>query len=407
MDKKITNIITTQISDSRNNPTLQVEVYVNDIVGVFLVPSGASTGKYEAYELRDDDSGKGAMQMAIKGINEVIKPALIGIDVDNQEFIDKTMINLDGTPQKKVLGGNSTIGVSIACAKAAAKVKNMEVYEYLRTLSSIKPSQTNPWLYFNLINGGKHASTKLAFQEYHIVPQAGTISENVSICKSVQIKLDEIILEKYKGLPKKGDEGGVALSVSDVLEPLVLLKSAVDELGLADNVKFALDVASSSFYDEARGVYTFMDRDWSTDDMIELYTKIINNYPMISIEDPFDEEDYEGFTKLQNLQPNVKLIGDDLTVTNIEKLRVAIDQKSIKGIIIKPNQIGTLTETLLTMKLARENDIDCIVSHRSGETMDDFIGDLAYAFGCFGIKAGALGPKERNIKYDRLIKIEK
>ena len=407
MNTTITDIIATQIQDSRNNPTLKVEVHVGDKVGIFLVPSGASTGKYEACELRDNNTGKGTMQKAINNIDQIIKPALIGIEVSDQEKIDQIMLKLDGTSQKKVLGGNSMIGVSIACAKAAAEVKGQEVFEYLRTIREIKPSHKNPWLYFNLINGGKHAASKLAFQEYHIVPQADTISENVEICKKVQEKLDQIIIEKYHSLPDKGDEGGIALSVSDVTEPLSLLAQAVNSLGLRDKVKFALDVAASSFYDDNRGIYAFMDREWSAVDMMELYKKICSDYPMISIEDPFDEIDYDSFSKLQADLPNVKLIGDDLTVTNIERLKVAIDKESIKGIIIKPNQIGTLTETLSTMKLARDNDIDCIVSHRSGETMDDFIGDLAYAFGCFGIKAGALGPKERNIKYDRLIKIAK
>lgn len=405
MNAKITNITAEQILDSRNNPTLKVSVYVDKIIGTFMVPSGASTGKYEAYELRDNDSGKGAMTKAIYQIENVIKPVLIGLNINEQTLIDQMMINLDNTPQKKILGGNSTIGVSIACAKAAAQINKMEVYEYLRTLSVIKTSNDKPWLYFNLINGGKHASSKLAFQEYHIVPQEKTINANIEICKAIQIKLDEIIIKKYGTLPIKGDEGGVALSIDDVIEPLSLLKKTVNELKYTDKVMFALDVAASSFYNE--GKYTFMNRNWTTSEMIELYTKIVNDYPIISIEDPFNEEDYDAFKQLKKHIPNTKIIGDDLTVTNVNKLKKAISYNSIDGIIIKPNQIGTLTETLVTMKIARENNIDCIVSHRSGETMDDFISDLAYAFGCFAIKAGALGQKERNVKYDRLIKIVK
>lgn len=405
MDKKITDIIAEQIFDSRSNPTLKVSVYVGNITDSFSVPSGASTGKYEAFELRDDKTGKGTMVRAIEEINEVIKNALVGIDVDQQEVIDKKMIELDGTAQKVKLGGNSMIGVSIACAKTAAKINNTETYEYLRTLSDINKSRDKPLLYFNLINGGKHASSSLAFQEYHIVPQRETIENNVQICREVQIKLDEIILKKYGNLPIKGDEGGIALSVDDVIEPLNLLKEAVDGLGYTDSVMFALDVAASSFY--KNNAYTFSNRDWSRDEMIELYKKITTDFPIISIEDPFDEEDYDGFSQLKAAIPNVKIIGDDLTVTNVIKLKEAVDHNCIGGIIIKPNQIGTLTETLATIKLARLDNIDCIVSHRSGETMDDFIADLAYAFGCFGIKAGALGPKERNVKYDRLIKISK
>lgn len=404
MDKKITNITAEQILDSRKNPTLKVSVYVGDVVGSFEVPSGASTGKYEACELRDGESGKSGVMNAVNKINTEIKEALIGIEIDQQKQIDEIMIKLDGTKQKTNLGGNSMIGVSIACAKTAAKVMNMEVFEYLKTLTTIKPSRSQPFLYFNLINGGKHAATRLAFQEFHIVPQVETSEASVEISRKIQTRLDEI-LEKEFGSITKGDEGGVALDVEDILSPLFLMKKAVEEVGCVDKIKYALDVAASSFYDHNNGVYKFMNKEWTRDEMITLYEKICTDFPMISIEDPLDEEDFEGFTELQGKIGDVRLIGDDLTVTNIERLQIAINQKSIKGIIIKPNQIGTLTETLLTMKMARDNDIDCIVSHRSGETMDDFIADLVCAFGCFGIKAGALGPRERDVKYERIIKI--
>lgn len=406
MNKKITNITAIQILDSRKNPTLKVSIHVDNIVESFEVPSGASTGKYEACELRDGESGKSGVQNAVNKINTEIKNALLGIDIDQQKLIDEIMIKLDGTLQKTNLGGNSMIGVSIACAKTAAKVMNMEVYEYLKTLASITPSRKEPFLYFNLINGGKHAATKLAFQEFHIVPQVETSEESVVISQKIQNKLDEI-LEKEFGAITKGDEGGIALDVEDIFTPLKLMKKAVEELGYDDKIKYALDVAASSFYDHKIGIYKFMNKDWTNIDMINLYEKICTDFPMISIEDPFDEEDFESFTKLQEKVKEVRLIGDDLTVTNITRLQRAIDEKSIRGIIIKPNQIGTLSETLDTMKLARLNNIDCIVSHRSGETMDDFIGDLSVAFGCFGIKAGALGPKERNVKYERIIKITK
>jgi len=404
MDKKITNIEAEQIVDSRGNPTLKVSVYVGDIVGAFEVPSGASTGKYEACELRDEESGKSGVLKAIEKILTIIKPALIGIEVDQQNQIDELMIKLDGTKQKTNLGGNSMIGVSIACAKTTAQVLNLEVYQYLKTIISINPSRKEPFLYFNLINGGKHANSSLAFQEFHIVPQVETSRESVEISRKIQTRLDEILEEEF-GAITKGDEGGVALDVSDIFTPLNLMKRATEESGYADKIKYALDVAASSFYDHQIGLYKFMDKDWTKDEMIDLYEKICNNFPMISIEDPLDEEDFDGFAQLQSRIKDIKLIGDDLTVTNIERLQVAIDKESIKGIIIKPNQIGTLTETLGTMKLARDNNIDCIVSHRSGETMDDFIGDLVCAFQCFGIKAGALGPRERNVKYERIIKI--
>lgn len=405
-NKKITNIEAEQILDSRGNPTLKVSVYVGDIMGSFEVPSGASTGKYEACELRDNESGKSGVAKAIGKIKEIIAPALIGIPIDDQKKIDETMLKLDGTPQKTNLGGNSMIGVSIACAKTAAKVLGMETYEYLRNLDKIIPSRTEPFLYFNLINGGKHAKTKLAFQEFHIVPQVDEAAESVEISRNIQKRLDDI-LEKEFGAVTKGDEGGIALDVEEIMTPLNLMTRAVGDLGYEDKVKFALDVAASSFYDHDKKIYEFEGKEWNTDDMIKLYEKICDNYPMISIEDPLDEEDFSGFAKLQEKLIGVRLIGDDLTVTNKERLAQAIKEKSIRGIIIKPNQIGTLSETLETMRLARENNIDCIVSHRSGETMDDFIGDLSCAFGCFGIKAGALGPKERDVKYERIIKINK
>ena len=406
MDKKITNIKAEQILDSRKNPTLKVSVYVGDIVGSFEVPSGASTGKYEACELRDEASGKSGVMNAVNKINTEINEALVGIDVDQQKQIDDIMIKLDGTPQKTNLGGNSTIGVSIACAKTAAKVMNMEVYEYLRTLATITPSRKEPFLCFNLINGGKHAATRLAFQEFHIVPQVETSSESVEISRNIQTKLDDI-LEKEFGAVTKGDEGGVALDVEDVLTPFNLLRKATDELGYTDKIKFALDVASSSFYDNGSGMYKFKNKDWSSDEMINLYIKICNNFPMIFIEDPFDEEDFGSFKKLKENHKGLIVMGDDLTVTNKILLQKAIDLGSINAMIIKPNQIGTLTETLETMKLARENNIELIVSHRSGETDDNFIADLAYAFGCFGLKSGSPIKTERMVKYQRLIDISK
>jgi len=405
MNKKITNILAEQILDSRNNPTLKVSVHVGDIVGIFEVPSGASTGKYEACELRDGESGKSGVLNAVKKINSSIKKALVGQDVDDQKNIDQIMIELDGTEQKTNLGGNSLIGVSIACAKTAAKVLGIEVYEYLRTLESMEPSRKEPFLYFNLINGGKHAKTKLAFQEFHIVPQVETSKESVEMSRNIQNRLNEIIKSDFPGPTTRGDEGGLALDVEDIYTPLNLMKHVVQELGYEGKVKFALDVAASSFFNHEEKVYDLMGKKFSADDMISLYEDICGKFEMVSIEDPLDEEDFDGFTKLQERLGGVKLIGDDLTVTNVKRLQKAIDNKSIKGIIIKPNQIGTLSETIATMKLARGNSIDCIVSHRSGETMDDFIGDLSCAFGCFGIKAGALGPRERNVKYERIIKI--
>lgn len=407
MDLKIKDIKAVEILDSRNNPTLKVSVFVGDVCGSFEVPSGASTGVHEAYELRDDNTNKGHVQNAVEKIDKIIKPALIGVDVSDQHLIDNIMIKLDGTYQKKNLGGNSLIGVSIACAKAASLVKNIPLDQYLKNLREIKPSQKNPWLYFNLINGGKHAKSEIAFQEYHIVPQANSIEENVYICKEIEKKLEEIIKNKYSNPVTKGDEGGFAIPSDDIIEPLRLLREAVIALGLQDKIKYALDVAASSFYDSDTKMYKLMGKYLDTKEMTSLYQDIIKEFPIISIEDPFDEESFEDFKNLKIQSNGVIIIGDDLTVTNKDRLKEALKKESINGIIIKPNQVGTLTETLDTMQFARENDIKCVVSHRSGETMDDFIADLSYAFGCFGIKSGALGPKERNVKYEKLINISK
>jgi len=407
MNKGITDIKAEQILDSKKNPTLKVSVFVENIVGSFEVPSGAPRNKYEAHELRDGEDNKSGLSKAIYQIENTIKPALLGIDITSQFEIDKIMLDLDGTKQKTILGGNSMIGVSIAVAKTAAMIEKMETFEYLHTLKKIKPSRLIPYLYFNLISGGKHSSTKLAFQEYHVVPQCNSIQESIDMCKNIQSKLEGLLKEEFGELQTKSDEGVMLLPAEDVILPLGMLKKVVDDLGYTDKIKFALDVRASSFYNFKHDTYKFMDKDWTSDELLDLYRQVDLEFPIISIEDPFDEEDFNSFSKLQEIFSDVKVIGDNLTVTNIDRLEKAIKQKSIRGIIIKPNQIGTLSETLETMKLARDNDIDCIISHRSGETIDDFISDLAYAFGCFGIKAGALGTKERDVKYERLIKIAK
>jgi len=406
---KITKIIGEEIKDSRGNPTVKVTVWAGDISDSFSVPSGASTGAHEAHELRDLD-GKG-VGGAIDKINNVITPALIGQDVLNQKEIDRIMIELDGTLNKDNLGGNSMIGVSIACAKVAAKVSGVEVFEHLRTLAEIKPSRRTPHLYMNLVNGGKHAKNDLAFQEYHIVPETEDVEEAVKIGIAIQNTLKELILKDLgEDSVLLGDEGGFAPKISDIKQPLFYLRNAIKQNDLEGKVRLALDVAATSFYkNPARhggGVYEIDGKDISKEELLNIYNSLDEEFNLLSIEDPFEEEDFESFSKLKE-NNNIKVVGDDLTVTNKILLQEAIEKNSINAMIIKPNQIGTLTETLDTMKLARENDIELIVSHRSGETDDDFIADLAYAFGCFGLKAGAPLKPERKAKYDRLIEISK
>ena len=403
-NSNITKILAEEVKDSRGNPTLLVSVWVGKKVGSFSVPSGASTGAHEAHELRDAD-GKG-VQNAITKINSVVAKALIGQDVLNQNKIDKIIIELDGTSNKDNLGGNSMIGVSIAVAKVAAKVEGIELYEHLRTLSEIKPSCHVPHLYMNLINGGKHAKNNLAFQEYHVVTNTDDIMEAVDIGIKIQDSLKDYITEELgEDSLVLGDEGGYAPEITEVRKPLEYLRRAIKENNLENKVRLALDVASSSFFND--GFYKVNGKDISKEELMHIYSSLTKEFNLISIEDPFDEEDFESFRKLKEREEGLIVVGDDLTVTNKVLLQEAINKKSISGMIIKPNQIGTLSETLETMRLARENDIELIVSHRSGETDDDFIADLAFAFNCFGLKSGSPIKPERMVKYQRLINILK
>lgn len=398
----ISQIKAEEIKDSKGNPTIKVTAWAGADSCSFSVPSGASTGVHEAHELRDDD-GKG-VQNAIKKVNEIIAPALIGKNVLNQKEIDRMMIELDGTENKDNLGGNSMIGVSIACAKVAAKVSRLEVFQYLRNQKEIKPSRKTPYLLMNLLEGGKHTSGSLSFQEYLIVPDTEDVREAVQIGIRISDSLKEIISKKMgKESVVFGDEGGFALRVNDVREPLLYLSEAISRNTLQDKVKISLDVAASSFFQN--NSYKVNGNNISKMELLGVYNSLVKEFNLLSIEDPFEEEDFENFSELKDKNKNLLVVGDDLTVSNKILLKKAIEKNSINAMIIKPNQIGTLTETLETMHLARENNIELIVSHRGEETDDDFIADLAYAFGCFGLKAGAPVKPERMVKYVRLIKI--
>lgn len=409
----ITKIQAEEIKDSRGNLTIKVTVFAcpseasakagaGDMFDSFSVPSGASTGTHEAHELRDED-GKG-VKNAIAKVDNIIAPALIGQDVLNQKEIDKILLRLDGTSTKDNLGGNSMIGVSVACAKLAAKVSGVEVFEYLRTLAEIKPSRSTPYLYMNLLEGGKHTHNGLAFQEYHIVPHTDNAKEAIEMALKIQKTLKEII-KKDLGNESivMGDEGGFAPETTDIRKPLEYLKEAITQNNLAEKVCLALDVAASSFYRD--GQYGVDGKNLSKEELMNIYDSLIDEFDLLSIEDPFEEEDFKSFKEMKERNDDFYVVGDDLTVTNPSLLQKAIQDNSINAMIIKPNQIGTLSETLETMKLARDNNIELIVSHRGEETDDDFIADLAYAFGCFGLKAGAPTKPERMVKYERLIKI--
>jgi len=404
MNTKITKIAGEKILDSRGNTTVRVTVDTNSGTGSFAVPSGASTGAFEANENKD-------INQVIQNIQNLIAPQLIGIEATEQEEIDKIMLELDGTANKSKLSGNAIIGVSVAAAKAVARSLGQELFEYLRSLAQIKPSRPTPYLFMNLINGGKHAHSKLPFQEYHIVPQTDSIEESldmgIKIFKSLRERIDKEMSPSFSNV---GDEGGATVDIgttvetNDVFIPLKLLTETISQLSLTDKVRIAMDVAASSFFNN--GNY-MIGGNITPDQLYGIYKQIFTEFDIISIEDPFNEEDFTNFAKIHAEYPDKFIVGDDLTVTNVERLTMAINNKSINAIIIKPNQVGTLTETLNTMKMARENNIECIVSHRSGETEDDFIADLAYAFGCFGLKSGAPNRGERVVKYNRLAHISK
>ncbi|MCX6756623.1 MAG: phosphopyruvate hydratase [Candidatus Nomurabacteria bacterium] len=403
----IKNVKAEIINDSRNVPTLSVSVTTDSgFTGVCMVPSGASTGKYEAFELRDDGTSKGSVTKAQVIVNTKINEALIGFDIYKQREIDDLLIKLDGTDNKTNLGGNSLLGVSVACAKAAAKALDKEFYEYLQTLREVSSNITCPKLYFNLINGGKHANTSLAFQEYHLVPQVESVVESLEIAQKVQDALGALILEKY-GEVARGDEGGYAIPTENIREPLEILSQAVEVCGVSDKVMFALDVAASSFHNDSNQLYKIGNEEHTKEELKDTYISLSGDFPLISIEDPFHEEDFESFAELQAVLPSVVIVGDDLTVTNVKRVEKAISMASITGMIIKPNQIGTLSETIDTITFAQKNGIKCIVSHRSGETMDDMIADITVAFKTFGIKSGARGPEVREVKYRRLSAIQK
>ena len=403
---KITDITAQEIKDSRTNPTLSVTVICEDgSQGTFDVPSGASTGATEACELRDGPESYAHVQHAIDHVTGEIKTALVGREVTNQRDLDETMLALDGTPQKSRLGGNAIIGVSVAACKAAAKSEQKELFSYLKYLSLIPVSHhTAPYLFMNLVNGGKHAKSALAFQEYMIVPQTENLQDAYDIGLEVMHLVDQTIIERY-GQEKfvVGDEGGVALDVPNVEVPLQILSEIRDSHLFKAPFSIALDIAATSFF--ANGLYQLGDESIDKEAFSTKLVKFAADYKLISIEDPFEETDSASFHLLKEQLPNVKIVGDDLTTTNATRIKDAIASDSISAVIIKPNQVGTVTETLDAMLMAREKGIDCIVSHRSGETHDTFIADLAFAFGTFGIKVGAPRKPERLAKIERLIQL--
>lgn len=402
---KIKDIIAREILDSRGNPTVEATVILeNNIEATASVPSGASTGEREALELRDNDNrymGKGVLK-AVNNVNKIIKPALLGLDVNNQELIDKTMIELDGTQTKSNLGANAILSVSMAALKAASKVNNQELYEYIgRGKKLPKPMM-------NILNGGMHADNGLDFQEFMIIPNAKNIKERIRIGSEVFHNLKQVLKEEGYNT-NVGDEGGFAPNFKTNKDALDSVIKAIIRAGYipGKDVNLALDVAASEFYQN--GYYNLKgeNKNLTTDELIEYYEELIQNYPIISIEDPVDQNDWEGFTKItERLGNKIQLVGDDLFVTNKKYLKEGIDKKAGNAILLKVNQIGTITETLETINLAKQNGYNTIISHRSGETEDTTIADLAVGLNLGQIKTGSLSRTDRVCKYNRLIRIE-
>lgn len=392
-----------EILDSRGNPTVEVEVVTESGVrGCAAVPSGASTGIYEAVELRDGGKrygGKG-VETAVNIIKTVIAPQIKGIDVHEQKRIDEVMIKLDGTENKGKLGGNSLLGVSLACARAASESDNIKLYEYIDRKSSLLPVP-----FFNVINGGKHAGNKIDFQEFMIAPTgAKSFREALRMGAEVYQTLKIELQKTYgKSAINVGDEGGFAPPMSKPEEVLDCLISAITETGYNEKVKLALDIASSTFYHD--GAYTVAGKKYTTDEMIDLYKGLVEKYPIISIEDPLQEEDYEGFAKVTK-EVKVQILGDDIFVTNPKRLRKGIKMKAANALLWKVNQIGTLTEALEAANTAKSAGYNVMASHRSGDTEDPWVADLSVGIGCGQIKSGAPARGERTAKYNQLLRIE-
>jgi len=405
------------IFDSRGNPTVEVDLFTDK--GMFRagVPSGASTGIHEALELRDNIKteymGKGVNQ-AVKNVNEIIAPALLkeNFSVVNQEQIDRFMLALDGTKNKSKLGANAILGVSIAVCKAGAAAKGVPLYRHIADLAGHKEI-IMPVPAFNVINGGSHAGNKLAMQEFMLLPTgASNFSEAMKMGSEIYHTLKGVIKSKY-GMDacNVGDEGGFAPNIQDNMEGLELLKVAIEKAGYTGKVQIGMDVAASEFYENGNYNLDFKSKEpnpalvVTADQLTQIYQDMIKNYPVISIEDAFEQDDWAAWSKFQTQTP-IQLVGDDLTVTNTERIKTAIEKKACNCLLLKVNQIGSVTESIESCKLAQSSGWGVMVSHRSGETEDSFIGDLVVGLGTGQIKTGAPCRSERLAKYNQMLRIE-
>ena len=408
---KIKSIKAREILDSRGNPTVEVELSTD--LGIFLasVPSGVSKGKYEAVELRDGGKryrGQGVLK-AIRNINEKIQPKLKGQDVTDQKKIDNLMIKLDGTENKSKLGANAILAVSMAVCRAGAAAQNLPLYQYIQSIcplnfTIVKKRGQLPDPCFNVIEGGAHARNELDFQEFMIVPQVKPFSKALQTASEIYQELKNLIKGKYIDLAiNVGDEGGFAPPARVPEEALELILKAAKNLGYQNKIKIILDIAASQFYQA--GKYKMKFGVFTTEGLLNYYSDLVQKYPILGLEDPFSEEDWEGFSKITKKQ-EIMVIGDDLLATNSFRIKEAYAKKACNGLILKPNQVGTISEAIEAGRLAKSYGWKVMVSHRSGETNDDFISDLAVGIGADFIKAGAPARGERVVKYNRLLRIE-
>ncbi len=403
----IRNIFAREIVDSRGTPTVEVEVSLEKLSSLASVPSGASTGTYEAHELRDEDKnrffGKGVTK-AVDLINSEINETIQGMKITDQSLIDKTLINLDGTHNKSRLGANSILAVSLACAKAAAKFLNLPLFSYIGGISTSLPTPL-----MNIVNGGCHSNNKLDFQEFMIIPLGFSSFKDALRAGCEVFYCLKNLLNKNSFSVSVGDEGGFAPDFSSNKQCLDFIINAIEKSGYkpGQEIYIGLDVASSEFFDGKKYKLASESLELSSQDIVRYYQNLIENYPIISIEDGLDENDWNGWSLMtQEIGKKCQLVGDDLFVTSTERLKTGLEKKSGNSILIKLNQIGTLTETIETINLAKKNNFNTIISHRSGETEDTFISDLSVGIDSGQIKTGSLSRSERISKYNQLLRIE-
>ena len=409
MYNEIIDIRAREVLDSRGNPTIETEVMLEDgTIGRAIVPSGASTGKFEALELRDGDksryNGKGVLK-AVENVNEVLAPRLIGLNAYDQVLLDKTMLEIDGTENKSKVGANAILSISMAVARAAAASLDLPLYKYLGGVNA----KVLPVPFMNVINGGQHADNNLDIQEFMIVPAGAPSFREALRYGAETFHALKKILKESGHVTAVGDEGGFAPNLNSNEEAIQVLIEAIKAAGYepGKDIFIALDVAASEFYNEETRKYHIDGTDKDAEELIEYYESLINNYPIISIEDPFDQEDWEAYANFTVKVGNkVQIVGDDLYVTNVKRLSKGVELKATNSILIKLNQIGSVTETLNTIEMAKTNNMTNVISHRSGETEDTFIADLVVATNAGMIKTGSLSRSERIAKYNQLLRIE-